>query len=178
MHLLPDGQQIIFRIIRVKVRASGCEILQFHRLVGIKGVDRFQRVRNQLLNALQGQAERMHRAFQPLEQVNAHQSADALFTPCLRQAVFALMVQIGVLCHPAGKNVVGRRVNAQRQADNQVVNFTVCNRVRQVGQRRPLGNRRQARWEVADLVHVVIFFNVSSGTRNRDAVQNLKEIKI
>ena len=64
--------------------------------------------------------------------------------PCLRQAVLPLMVQIGVLCHPTGKNVVGRRVNAQRQADNQVVNFTVGDRVRQIRQRRPLGNRRQA----------------------------------
>ena len=72
MDLLPDGQQIIFRIIRVKFRVSGCEVLQFHRLAWIKDVDRFQRVRNQLLNALQGQAERMHRAFQPLEQVDAH----------------------------------------------------------------------------------------------------------
>ena len=178
MHLLPDGQQIIFRIIRVKFRVSGCEILQFHRLVGIKGVDRFQRVRNQFLNALQGQAERMHRAFQPLEQVDAHQTADALFSPYLRQAVFALMVQIGVLCHPTGKNVVGRRVNAQRQADNQIVNFAVGDRVRQVGQRRPLGKRRQARREVTDLVHVVIFFNMLSGTRNRNAVQNFKEIEI
>ena len=88
------------------------------------------------------------------------------------------MVQIGVLCHPTGKNVVGRRVNAQRQADNQVVNFTVCDRVRQIRQRRPLGNRRQARWKVANLVHVVVFFNVSSGTRNRNAVQNFKEIEI
>ena len=120
----------------------------------------------------------MHRAFQPLEQVDAHQSADALFTPCLRQAVFALMVQIGVLCHPTGKNVVGRRVNAQRQADDQIVNFAVGDRVRQIGQRRPLGNRRQARRKVADLVHVVVFFNVFSGTRNRNAVQNLKEIEV
>ena len=120
----------------------------------------------------------MHRTFQPLEQVDAHQAADALFPPCLRQAVFALMVQIGVLCHPTGKNVVGRRVNAQRQADDQIVNFAVGDRVRQIGQRRPLGNRRQARWKVANLVHVVVFFNVFSGTRNRNTVQDLKEIKI
>ena len=110
-YLAPHREQVAFHIVGIKIRRPG-QVLQLNDFVWVVGVDRVQRGGNHIPDALQGQPERMHRAFQSLEQVDTHQAADTLLTPCLRQTVFALMVQVGVFFQPAGQNIIGRCVDA------------------------------------------------------------------
>src|SRR5699024_3124729 len=118
LDLFANGEQIHFLIVGVKIHRTG-QIVQLQCQGRIIVGNRIQCGANQVLNALEGKAEGVDRAFQTLEQIDAHQAANALLSSCLGKSIFSLVIQIGVLLHAAGQNVVGWSIDAQCQAEQQ-----------------------------------------------------------
>ena len=88
---------------------------------------------NQLPNSFQRQVEGEYGAFQPLEQVDAHQPLNAEFTSLHGQVCLAA---IHVFIQLTGENVVGRRIDAQRQRTQQLIDLVVIDcliQIREIG---------------------------------------------
>ena len=87
-----DGEKAGVFIVHVKIVSSHVVHIQIGVAGAFKLVNRLNRTINQLLDARQGQLERVYRAFQPFQQVNTHQPANALLTASLGQ-ILALIVR-------------------------------------------------------------------------------------
>ena len=90
-YLFANGEEIRIFIIYIKVIATGIVHIQICPTVCLKLVDGLNRTIDQFFDPGQSQLERMNRAFQTLQKVNAHQAANTLLTTCLGQ-VFTLVV--------------------------------------------------------------------------------------
>ena len=105
------GKQFAFAlIVRIKLVFHVADVGQAQRItcVFIIGVDALNCIVNQSKNPLQGQVERIDRAFHPLHQVNSGQATDALFTVCLCETDidFIVLIKFRVLFYFAALNKV------------------------------------------------------------------------
>ena len=89
---LANGEKVSVFIVHVKIVSGHVVHIQIGVAGAFKLVNRLNRNINQLLDARQGQLERVYRAFQPFQQVNTHQPANALLTASLGQ-ILALIVR-------------------------------------------------------------------------------------
>ena len=124
--------------------------------------DRPNRIVDQLFNAVNRQAERSNRAFQPLEKVDTHKTSNAFFTSLLGQAVSLVVRHVDVLCQLRWHDIIRRRIDHQTQRHEQIVNIVIVDRIIQIGQAGTQRNRRQTLRKFADVRSVVILFNVLS----------------
>ena len=85
------------------------------------------RVVNQGKNPLQGQVERIDRAFHPLHQIDGGQAADALFTVglCKADIDFIVLIKFRVLFYFAALNKVRWSIDGQFQLHQLLKNLIV-----------------------------------------------------
>ena len=143
------------------------------RLEGVEGIV------NQLLDLGYGEAERMDRALESFQQVDVHQTLDALFTVGLTEkgVTHISSVLFFILLLPAGKNIFRWGIDAQVELGEQLVYFIVVDGSVLLGKRRADGNRFQACWKVSNRGCIVVFLNVFPGAGDGDAVEQFEEVE-
>ena len=113
LDFLSDGEIVSVLIVLVEVIRIG-EVHHVQDLLPrLVGVDHLDRVIDQSTDSIERQTERINRAFQALQQVDAHQAPNALLTATLRQSFtmgqFTILVQAGFI------NEERRRVDGKLQ---------------------------------------------------------------
>ena len=141
-------------------------------------IDRLYRAVDQFSDPVNRQPERIDRAFQAFQKIDAHQATDAFFTTLLRKARPLMVRQIEILGKPRRHDKVGRSVDRQVERHEKRIDIVVIDRIAQVSQARPQRDRRETFRKFADVGRVIIFFDMLSGTGDRHAVQQLKKVKI
>ena len=130
---------------------------------------------NQLPDSFQRQIEGEYGAFQPLEQVDAHQPLNAEFTSLHGQVRLAA---IHVFIQLAGENVVGRRIDAQRQGTQQLIDLVVIDCLIQIREIGAQADGLQPFREFSDFAGIVVSLDMLAGTGNGHAVQHFKKVEI
>src|SRR5574344_69524 len=88
------------------------------------------------------------------------------------------MGEVDVFLHLAWEDVCRRCVNLQLQLHELLVDLVIIYRRRKIRKTRPLRYRLASFRKFADLLSVVIFFDMLSGSGNRNRIQYFKEIKV
>ena len=109
--LFAHGEELRVFIIHVPVVAVCLIHGDVRRTVFLEPIDRVNRPVDQLHDALQRQLKGVDRAFQTLEQVDAHQSLNAAFPTALGQVLVLVMDEVFVLLQLAGEYVMRRRID-------------------------------------------------------------------
>ena len=173
-----DGEKISVFIVHVKIVSGHVVYIQISVAGAFKLVNGLNRTINQFLDAYQGQLERMYRAFQPLQQVNTHQPANALLTTSLGQILTLIVRQLLILLELTCEDIVGGHIDAQAQLNQLLINFVVVDGIIQVRQAWTDGNRLQPLWELSDSVGVVVLLDMLPRTCDGNTVQQLEEVEI
>ena len=167
---------VLVVVVKILVIRQLCQVE--NAISGLITVDSFNRVLNQLFDAVDRQPEGIHRAFQPLEKVDAHQAADAFLASLLGQACTLVVGHVQIFCKARRHDVVRRRIDRQIQRHEQCIDVIVVDGIAQVGQTGAQRDRRESLRELANVRSVVVFFNVLAGAGDGHAVQQLEEIKV
>ena len=175
---LADGEKVSVFIVHVKIVSSHVVHIQIGMAGAFKLVNGLNRTINQLLDARQGQLERAYRAFQPFQQVNTHQPANALFTTSLGQILALIVRQLLIFLDLTCEDIVGGHIDAQAQLYQLLVNLIVVDGIIQVCQAWPNRDRLQPLRELSDRVGVVVLLDMLPRTCDGHTVQQLKEVEI
>ena len=114
LYFAADCKNVVVLVIIVPIGCIGNVVQLQHTAAILIGTYRLHGIFNQFTDSVNRQPERINRTFQPFEQVNAHQTADSLFTACLRQSL-SMLAGVDVFGNPRGQNKAGWCVNVQRQ---------------------------------------------------------------
>ena len=120
----------------------------------------------------------MYRAFQPFQQVDTHQPANALLTASLGQILALIVRQLLILLDLTCEDVVGWHIDAQAQLYQLLVNLIVIDSIIQVCQAWTDGNRLQPLRELSDSVGVVVLLDMLPRSCDGNTVQQLEEVEI
>ena len=142
-------------------------------------VDGLEGIVDQLLDLGYGETERMDRALESFQQVDVHQTLDALFTVGLTEkgVTHISSVLFFILLLPAGKNIFRGGIDAQVELGEQLVYFIVVDGSILLGKRRTDGDRFQTCRKVSNCGSIIIFLNVLSGAGDGDAVEQFEEVE-
>ena len=173
-----DGEKVSVFIVHVKIVSGHVVHIQLGVAGAFKLVNGLNRTINQFLDAHQGQLERMYRTFQPFQQVNTHQPANALLATSLGQILALIVRQLLIFLDLTCEDIVGGHIDAQAQLYQLLVNLIVVDGIIQVCQAWTDGNRLQALRELSDSVGVVVLLDMFPRTCDGHTVQQLKEVKI
>ena len=113
-----------------------------NEIAGLVTVNRFNGAVDQCFDTVYGKTEGIHRAFQPLEQIDAHEPADAFLAPLLRQTCPFMMGHVDVLRHSRRHDIVGRGVDRQIQGHQQVIDVVIADGIVQIRELWAQRNRR------------------------------------
>ena len=131
---LADGEKVCVFIVHVKIVSDHVVHIQISVAGAFKLVNGLNRTINQLLDARQGQLERAYRTFQPFQQVNTHQPANALLATSLGQILALIVRQLLIILDLTCEDVVGGHIDAQAQLYQLLVNLVVVDGIIQVCQ--------------------------------------------
>ena len=115
LDLLADREEVGVAVLHVEVVVGGLIHIQISATILLKLVDGVDGLVDQLKDTLQRQIKGIDGAFQSLQQVNAHEPLDTLFTATLSQVVPLVVRQVDVLRQLTGEDVVGRCVYDQTE---------------------------------------------------------------
>ena len=175
---LANGEEIGILIVIIEIFCP-CQIYEIQQLpTGFVFVDNLDRVLDKFLDTAQSQSEGIDRTLQALKQVDAHQTPDTFLTTLLRQTRALVVGHVDVLRQTRGHNIVGRRVNGQRQRNQHLIDLIVVDRITEVRQAGPERDGFQALREFTDISRIVVLLNVSPGSCDGYAIQHLKEVKV
>ena len=141
-------------------------------------VNRLNGLGNELPYALQRQPESIDGGFQPLEQVDTHQAADAFLTAHLCERGSLVVGQVDVLGHLARQDKIAGRIDGQVEHEQHIINIVIIDGSAQVCQIGTHGDGLEAFGELADFCCGIVFLNMPAAAGNGDAVQHLKEVKV
>ena len=114
LYFFPKGKEICVLLIHVQINAvSKLEHRKLRIADAFISVDGGNRILNQLADAAKGKIERIDRAFQSFEQVDAHQAANSFLAAFLRQTVATIVIELAVFMDSTFKYVFGRGVDFQ-----------------------------------------------------------------
>ena len=88
------------------------------------------------------------------------------------------MGEVFVFVPSARVDVVRRRIDAECELHELLVDLMVVDRVRQICELRTKGDGFETRGEFANGARVIIFLDVSARARDGDAVEQLEEVKV
>ena len=120
----------------------------------------------------------MDGGLEPLEQIDAHQSADALLTALLRQGVALVVRQIDVFRRLAGQNKVAGRIDGEVKHHQDFIDVVVIDRTAQIGQVWTQGDGLQPLRKFANLRCGIILFDMLAAAGDGHAVQHFEEVEI
>ena len=131
---------------------------------------------------LQGESERLHRAFETLEQIYRHQGLNALLSSALLEITRATcafgIIQPLVFVKAAGLDVADRRIHGELHQRELIEDFIEADDIAAMGELAVEGDRLEAFREGADVLGIVKCLNVSARAGDGDAVQQLKKVEV